>query len=390
MQVLTNSPQTVSQANPYNLGNPLSDQSFSDLIKQDLEPIVKDIDLKGVYPKQFMHKVGELGGFAQSVPVEFGGAAKGLKAATQVIEAISYQCLSTGFVAWCQIACAWYLQNSENTYLHREVLPKVASGEILAGTGLSNPMKHFAKIEKIAIEAKPCEGGYVLNGLLPWVSNIDTGHYFAVVARIENTEDYLMAIVAEGDFPGLTLRQNAHFIALEGTKTFSCVLRDVFVPHEFVLAAPCDQYVPKIKPGFILTQVGMGLGLVHSCIDLIDRSNKRLGHVNNFLDDQAEDLAAELEMLRSQTYSLADAIDASNGKYDPQLDREVIQARIAGAEVSLKAANSAMLHAGARAYLHGSAQERKLREAYFVAIVTPAIKHLKKMLHHMSTPATVG
>lgn len=31
-----------------------------------------------------------------------------------------------------------------------------------------------------------------------------------------------------------------------------------------------------------------------------------------------------------------------------------------------------MLHAGARAYLKASPQERKLREAYFVAIVTPA------------------
>ncbi|AFY70018.1 Acyl-CoA dehydrogenase type 2 domain protein [Thalassoporum mexicanum PCC 7367] len=382
MQVLENLSQQASPT--YNLENPLSDPNFANLIKQELEPIVKDIDLKGVYPQQFMHKVGKLGGFAQSVPTELGGAAKGLKATTQVIEAISNQCMSTGFIAWCQVACVWYLQKSENKYLHREVLPKVASGEVLAGTGLSNPMKHFANIEKIAIEAKPCDGGYVLNGLLPWVSNIDAGHYFAVVAKIADTEDYMMAIVSEGDFPGLTLRQNAHFIALEGTKTFSCVLRDVFVADQFVLSAPCDQYIPRIKPGFILTQVGMGLGLVNSCIELIQRSNKRLGHVNYFLDDQAEELASELEMLRLRTYTLADRIDAFEGDYDPELDREAIQARITAAELSLKAANSAMLHAGARAYLHGSPQERKLREAYFVAIVTPALKHLKKMLHHMS------
>ena len=40
-----------------------------------------------------------------------------------------------------------------------------------------------------------------------------------------------------------------------------------------------------------------------------------------------------------------------------------------------------MLHAGARAYVLGSSPEGKLREAYFVAIVTPApLKHLRKML----------
>ncbi len=62
----------------------------------------------------------------------------------------------------------------------------------------------------------------------------------------------------------------------------------------------------------------------------------------------------------------------------------VIQSRLTASELSLRASQAAMLHAGARAYLSGSPQERKLREAYFVAIVTPAIKQLKKMLYVLS------
>lgn len=69
---------------------------------------------------------------------------------------------------------------------------------------------------------------------------------------------------------------------------------------------------------------------------------------------------------------------------DRALMREVIQMRILAGELSLRAAQSAMLHCGARSYLQGAAVERKLRESYFVAIVTPAIKQLKKMLHDMS------
>jgi hypothetical protein len=42
-----------------------------------------------------------------------------------------------------------------------------------------------------------------------------------------------------------------------------------------------------------------------------------------------------------------------------------------------------MLHMGAAGYRSGSAAERKVREAYFVAVVTPAIKQLKKNLHDM-------
>ena len=39
-----------------------------------------------------------------------------------------------------------------------------------------------------------------------------------------------------------------------------------------------------------------------------------------------------------------------------------------------------MLHAGACGYPRGSVAERRLREAFFVAIVTPALKHLRLAL----------
>jgi alkylation response protein AidB-like acyl-CoA dehydrogenase len=352
-------------------------------VAKELTPQVRAIDSQGEYPRAFMHQVGALGGFGQAVPTRYGGA-NSLKGSIQAIEAIAKECLSTGFITWCQIACTWYLQNSENEYLKQNILPSIAKGERLAGTGLSNPMKHFTGIEKIALVAERRAGGYVLDGLLPWVSNVGAGHYFAVAAKLsEGPEDaYLMALVSD-EFKGLTLRADAHFIALEGSNTFSCGFKNVFVPDQFILAAPCEDYVARIRPGFILTQVGMGLGLVASCIELMKRANRRLHHVNCFLEDQAGDLEAELEALRVKTYALADAITAQDS-LEGNLLKEVIQARIAASELSLRASNAAMLHVGARGYLQGSTAERKLRESYFVAIVTPALKQLKKMLYGMS------
>jgi alkylation response protein AidB-like acyl-CoA dehydrogenase len=54
------------------------------------------------------------------------------------------------------------------------------------------------------------------------------------------------------------------------------------------------------------------------------------------------------------------------------------------AETSVRAAHSAMLHSGARGYVRASRVQRRMREAYFVAIVTPATKQLKKMLAEMN------
>lgn len=55
------------------------------------------------------------------------------------------------------------------------------------------------------------------------------------------------------------------------------------------------------------------------------RSNQRLGHVNQFLDDQADDLALDLQMARERTYALADCLGGGTGAVeDVALIREVI------------------------------------------------------------------
>jgi len=54
----------------------------------------------------------------------------------------------------------------------------------------------------------------------------------------------------------------------------------------------------------------------------------------------------------------------------------------------LRAAQAAMLFSGARGYVKAGAAQRRLREAYFVAIVTPATKQLRKMIHDIDASAT--
>jgi hypothetical protein len=48
--------------------------------------------------------------------------------------------------------------------------------------------------------------------------------------------------------------------------------------------------------------------------------------------------------------------------------------------MALDAAQSALLHAGSKGYLQGSPVNRRMRESYFVAIITPSIRHLRKEL----------
>ena len=79
-----------------------------------------------------------------------------------------------------------------------------------------------------------------------------------------------------------------------------------------------------------------------------------------------------------------DRLAATPFESDQAYWRAVIEARLALSELALAAAHAAMLHCGARGYIANATAQRRLRESYFVAIVTPAIKQLKKMLADMA------
>jgi alkylation response protein AidB-like acyl-CoA dehydrogenase len=355
---------------------------LAELIAADLAPKVVDIDVNAAYPKDFMHKLGSIGGFASMTPSEFGGSGRGLKHAIQVIEEASKECVSTGFLVWAQYALQWYLVNSANTELKSSVLPKLAMGELLGGTGQSNSMKSCCGIEEARLKATRVEGGWKINGTLPWVSNIGVDHFFHMGATVEGETGLLIGFVP-GNHPGLTLVPSPHFVGMDGTNTFACQFRDAFLPDSQVVCRPGAEFAAfaaRTKSAFILLQMGMGLGLIDACAAMMKRSNKTHSHVNRYLDDQVEDIEAALLDARAATYALADQIDRDGSA--PYV-KDTLALRLAGGELSLKAANAAMLHLGAKGYLLNNAAQRRLREAYFIAIVTPATKHLRKELAEM-------
>ena len=341
-----------------------------------IAPLTSKIDLEGFYPQDVMKAMGHAGVFRQHLSTVGEG---NLMNAISAMAKVSEECLSTGFLTWCQDTCAWYLDNSENTSLRDTYTPKFASGELLGGTGLSNAMKALSSIEPLRLQAEEVDGGFIVNGVLPWVSNLGDDHYFGTMFQINGKNPRKAMALIPCQSEGFTLRTVGPFTALEGTRTLACQFKDVFVPESMLIADPIDKYLPKIRAGFILLQMGMGVGNIQSCINLMNEVEPQLGHVNQFLDDRPDVLQEELNDAIDATIALAE--EPLND--DPDFWREVLELRLAGGELALRAAHSAMLHTGAKGYLQMGAAQRKLREAYFIAIVTPATKHLRKELSEM-------
>ena len=346
---------------------------------------VDAIDRQGHYPREVLQQLAALGAMSLHLDGDQGPGDYGL--AIQAMAEVSRVCGATGFMMWCQAVCGLYLQQSGNPALMGEVLQRHARGAGLGGTALSNPMKSYAQIESLLLKATPVDGGYRVNGTLPWVSNLGPDHYCGAIAAVvgaDGSSAKEVMFLLRCNAPGVELRECPSFSAMEGTGTYALRLQDCFVPAADVIADPAKPTIARIRAAFVMLQCGMAVGIVQGAIDSMWAVEEQLGHVNQFLEDRPDTLQAELDGLTARVMALA----RTPFNTSPEFFIDVLDARAHGAELCLRAAQSALMHQGARGYLLSSAVQRRVRESHFVAIVTPAIKHLRKEMARLSAEVT--
>jgi alkylation response protein AidB-like acyl-CoA dehydrogenase len=346
----------------------MTEPTIATVVADALRPLAPRIDAEGLYPADVLRQLGAAGAYARH-----GGdrEAAGIAAAADAMAEVGAACLSTAFCVWCQDALAWYLDRSDNPAPRQRHLAAIASGRLLGGTGLSNPMKFLSGIEPLALKGVRVAGGYRVTGRLPFVSNIEDGHIFASIFMLEGTSETLvMALFRAGD-DGVKLARNAHFIALEGTATYTVLIRDAFVPDDDVLSEDAGRFVARIRKGFVLLQSGMGFGAARAAVRLMRTDGPGRRHAAHLPlgPDAIEERAAGL-MRRVAGH--AQDVEAP----DRASFLAVLRTRLEISWLALEAAQSAMLQFGARGYLTGAEPARRLREAQFVAIVTPSVKHI--------------
>lgn len=381
----------------------ITKDSFGITLDSDIKALlvgkVKKID-RGYYPKYILRALAKQGYFTDNITnnslindVTIGNLTSQtnqgnfyifLIQALQRISTISSICGTTGFCVWCQQALSWYLVNSKNIALREEILEAVHKGYVLGGTGLSNPIKSYANIENNSLKASKVDKGYIINGALPWVSNLEYGHVFAAIFHVTNDKSnskFIMGLVRCEEDMGIVLGDNISFIGLDGSATKSVKFKNYFMPESDCIANPAESLLINITAGFIILQMGMGIGIISSCLKQIKKANLTHWHINRFLNIGENELEDSYQLLANKALELAKTPYNSDSK-EYMLD--VLNTRLEFSKLALKASNAACLYSGAKGYIKDSAVERLLRESYFIAMVTPSIKHLQKELHDIN------
>ncbi|AIE60116.1 acyl-CoA/acyl-ACP dehydrogenase [Bacillus methanolicus] len=341
---------------------------LEDLIVNQLKSFVRKIDCEAYYPRDFLTALGKFGLLrSQGLP-----ESEILFREVRLVEEIAKVCMTTAFNLWCHLASLTYIRKSDNLFLKNEILPLLENGQLLGGTGLSNPMKYYAGIESLHLKAKRSAGGYNVSGQLPSVSNLGQDHWFGIIASV-NEEERIMAFVP-CHAKGLKLKEKLEYLGVNGSATYACSFHDVFIPDDWIIAQQADEFVAKIRPVFVLYQIPLGLGVTEASIQSIEKICNKQGGCNQFLSIQPDELLNELKPLREKVYQLSESSDLTKHWKD------LLQVRLDVVHLTLKAVQAGMLHHGGAGYIQKSDPSRRLRESYFLANLTPTVKHLEKMI----------
>ena len=156
---------------------------------QSLIPLAESADREAAWPADSWEILGRGGVLSWSIPSEFGGS--GLSTLDQMRgnEALAAACLTTAFLlSQREAAVRWILKGPES--IKRRFLPDAARGLGYLTIGISQlttSRQHCAP----ALVAKPFNGGFQLDGVIPWVTGANAAQ--AVIAG---------AIVQEGPNAG--------------------------------------------------------------------------------------------------------------------------------------------------------------------------------------------
>lgn len=304
-----------------------------------------------------------------SVPITAGGLGGDIRDAVRAIASVAEHSLTAAFVLWGQRTFIEYLLQSPNSALRERELPTLLTGKQAGATGLSNAMKYLCGIESLQVEAQPSRDGWILNGKLPWVTNLRTPGFLAAaaVAAPKGTPPFIAALRSHTQ--GITRSPDLDLLGLRGSNTAALNVDALELDAAHIIHTDARQFLPQVRPAFLGMQCGLSIGLARASLDSANRHAAR----STALADQIVDERASLELHASHLLNgLAD------GRYHHHA-AALFRMRIQLANNVQRAVALELQASGGRAYLlpQGAEFARRWHEAAFIPLVTPSVSQLQ-------------
>ncbi len=315
------------------------------LAEEELFPRALETDVADLMPRTNLDRLAEAGFYGLFGPKDAGGLDADPQTAAYASELLASGCLTTTFVYAQHHRSVQAMRSTQNQALRDEWLVPLCRGEKRSGVVFAGLRPGASQLA-----ARRVEGGWLLNGSVPWVTGFGRIDVLLAIARTEDGK-VLRALIDAAPDEHLVLKP-LRLIAASSSGTAAVTFRELFVPSERVTSI--EEYMePPANDGGGRGNGSLALGVARRCIALIGQTP----------------LARELDERRRQL--------------DEASDHTMAEARAAASELAMRAAASLVVTKGGGSLLLDQHMQRLAREAVFTLVfgTRPAIRsHLLDQL----------
>ncbi|MGE0851512.1 MAG: acyl-CoA dehydrogenase family protein [Hyphomicrobiaceae bacterium] len=226
-------------------------------LDRDVKPHVAKLEHGDIYPAEMVEQMKAMGLFGAVIDPAHGGL--GLSASTyaKIVTRISEVWMSLTGIFNSHLMMAVLVERYGNDEQKRRWLPRMASGELRGGLGLTEP-DAGTDLQGIRMRAVRQGDHYVVNGTKTWISNGIEGSCFAVLVKTDPAvnaprQGMSMFIMEKG--PGLRVSRKLEKLGYKGIDSAELVFDAYKVPATNLLAGEGQ--------GFYLAVSGLELGRIN-------------------------------------------------------------------------------------------------------------------------------
>jgi acyl-CoA dehydrogenase len=217
-------------------------KTLRDFIEAEVVPVFDDWYSTGMVPREFYHRLGELGVFGIEVDEKYGGAGiESYKFQAVLSEETNRAAVSFGASGAHVTLCLPYLQTYATDEQKQRWLPGFVSGEIMFAIAMTEPGTG-SDLAGMRTTAKLSEDGkhYVLSGAKTFITGGVQADRMIVAARTAAPRDDdrrygLSLLVVDTTLPGYSVGRKLDKLGLKVSDTAELTFTDVAVPVEDLL-----------------------------------------------------------------------------------------------------------------------------------------------------------
>jgi len=203
--------------------------------REKLLPRVNDAFINETIMPEIFAEMGEQGLLGVTISPELGGAGASYVSYGLVSRAV--EAVDSGYRSMMSVQSSLVMHpiNTFGSQAQKEkYLPKLASGEWIGCFGLTEP-DAGSDPAGMRTNAKPVDGGFLMNGSKTWISNAPIADVFVVWAKSAAHDGKIKGFVLEKGMAGLSAPKIEGKLSLRASVTGMIMMEDVFVPEENML-----------------------------------------------------------------------------------------------------------------------------------------------------------